>query len=224
MEGKAVVQIRAALEALRLSDYVPDAYRQLMIGNCLVRLGLNQAARASYIEALEGYLTHRLMWASGGMINLLVESYLLAGRSDLFAKTAAEADAYRADKRALAPVAQYAFALVELIRGNLDQTQKHVAQLIAKPRFKLTFEAGAAIQELVDRHDEAVPAAIERLLQVHANSAKHGALRDTHERYICLPAMAISILATNIGININSKSEYYSESYLQLLRAGSGLA
>ena len=88
----------------------------------------------------------------------------------------------------------------------------------------LSLETPQRCQELVDRHDEAVPAAIERLLQVHANSAKHGALRDTHERYICLPAMAISILATNIGININSKSEYYSESYLQLLRAGSGLA
>lgn len=205
------------LEALRVFREPPHAsWKQLMVAISLAKLGNYPKARESFRLALKGYLEDRT-WRGSSEPNQLVDTYVLAGESASLSQLSKEIVDYRSDPRGQSLVAIYASAVICLLYHQDEQVDVFVSGLLKKPRIKDTFAMGQVIRAIVDGDQSAFHDALDNLLKAHRGMAKFGGLRETPEGFLCLPAMSLSRIALERGIEVRAQSEYLSKGYLDYL-------
>jgi tetratricopeptide (TPR) repeat protein len=206
---------RAEQSLKRLKD--PDnSFEQLLVAICLTQLERYPDARSTYDLALQSSFKDRL-WHMSSEPNLLVNIYMMAGRPDLYARTWKEVEAYKSDRRGKSLWALYAYAMIRLMSGKDEEAYDYALGLLKKPTVKDTFAMGQTIQAIVECSQDAFDVALADLLNVHRGMARFGGLRGTPEGYLCMPAMSLSRIALERGMQVNTESEYLSRGYLDYL-------
>lgn len=190
---------------------------QFLAAICLTQLGKYSKAQDSFDAALRGFLKNRQDWHGTSRPNWLVDSYVLAGRPNLWPRVAEEIEAYKVDPRGRSLVALYAYALACLISHKDSETSDYVSGLLRKPKVKDTFAMGKVIAAIVAREQQAFDEALSELLDAHQRIARFGSLRETPEGFLSLPAMSLSKMALERGLAIGAESEYLSKGYLDYL-------
>ena len=190
--------------------------KQLLAAICLTKLGDYPEAQKAYSTSLRSALVDRL-WHLSGEINELVDTLVLSNDSSLLPRVLDEVEAYKLDRRGDALYPLYAYAITCLLVGEDDRANDHVVGLLNKPKIKDTFATGLTIRAIVERDQSAFEAALDGLLRAHRGRAKFGGLRETPEGYLCLPAMALSKLALDRGMQVELDNEYLSRGYLDHL-------
>jgi len=191
----------------------------LMIAMCRTKLGKYDLAQLSFRRALEGFLGKgRIWWFGTSQPNWLADAYVLAWLPQRYVDTFTAIESYKEDPRLPAPVAMYAYSLMRLIAEEAAAAAKYADSLLKQPKLKDLFAAGQAIQAIIALDQPAFDDALGALLQAHRGMAKFGALRETPEGYLCLPAMAPAKVALDRGMAVKSESEYLSQGYLDYLR------
>lgn len=74
------------------------------------------------------------------------------------------------------------------------------------------------MQAITKQAQTVLDSALGVVLQAHRGMAKFGALRETPEGYLCLPAMALAKLALDRGMAVSVENEYLSKGYLEFLQ------
>ncbi len=204
-----------ALEARsKASDWPSD---QLMVAICLTQLGKYPNALHFYDVALQGFLKDRRAWHGTSQPNWLVDTYILAKQPELYHQVQEEVEAYKLDRRGGSLVALYSYALVRLISSEDEAAGDYVSGLLKKTKVKDTFAMGKTIQAIIARDQSPFDLALDDLLKAHRGMAKLGGLRETPEGFLCLPAMSLSKMALERGMEINAESEYLSKGYLEYI-------
>lgn len=189
----------------------------LMIAICLTQLGNYRKANRAYRRTLKRFLKDRRAWHGSSQPNWLVDTLVMANRPRMCRKVFDEIEAYKSDYRGDSLVAHYSYALVNLICGCDSEAAKHIPMLLARPKYKWLYAAGAVIQAVIDRDQLAFGEALNQLLKAHQDMAKLGGLRETPEGFLCLPGMALSKMALERALKIETHSEYLSIGYLEYL-------
>jgi len=184
---------------------------------CLTKLGRFASAEDAYRFALRGFLDRPRDWRVPGLPNNLVDCYLMANAADVRPDVVREVEAYKSDRRGRALVPLYSYAVLSVAGGSDQEALQHAEGLLAKPRVKWTWAAGQAISALVDQDHAGLRESLDELLAAHRGMAKHGALRETPEGFLCMPAMSILLLARRRGLLISVTSEYVSMEYVEHL-------
>jgi hypothetical protein len=187
-----------------------------MVAICLTQLGDYPNAQHFYGLALRSSLRDRL-WHLSGEINRLVDALVLANQPDFYSQIAKQVETYKLDRRGDSLLALYAYALVRLVSGNDEEANDYVPGLLSKPKIKWTFAMGKIVKAILDRDQTAFDVALDDLLRAHQGRAKFGELRETPEGFLCLPAMSLSKMALERGLEVNAESEYLSKGYLDYL-------
>jgi hypothetical protein len=190
---------------------------QLKTAICLTMLQDYPAAREAFRFTLDNFLdSARKAWFTTHQPHWLTDTYVLADSPALYEQTWRELHTFK-----LAPRpglwGLYAYGSLCLVGGKDAEALTYVAGLLAKPKYKDMFSAGQAITAITAHDQMRLDAALIGLLNAHRGIAKFGALRETPEGYLCLPAMALSKAALDRGMAINVESEYLLKGYLQYL-------
>ncbi len=193
-----------------------SGYERLMVAIYLTQLGDFAQAQAEYREALEEMLEHHLATRTS-MIDMPVNTFVLAGGGVLADRVFQEVDAYRLDRRHDAAVAIYAYALVDLINGKSNEARAYTPRLLRVKRWRDMVALGRMIGAIADRDQAVFDSSLADLLKAHAGQAKFGQLRETPEGFLCLSAMALSRMAAERGLVVSSDSQYLSLGYLLYL-------
>jgi hypothetical protein len=191
--------------------------QQLMTAICLTQLGEYPDALRFYGQAIHNFLENRQSWHGSSQPNWLVDTLNLANQPNLHLKVLEEVEGYKLDPRGQSLVALYAYALMCLILGKDEETSKYVVGLGKKPKIRDTFAMGETIKAIIERNQAAFDVALNDLVEAHRRLVKFGGLRETPEGFLCLPAMSLSKIALERGLEINVESEYLSRGYLDYL-------
>jgi tetratricopeptide (TPR) repeat protein len=204
-------------QALKVFSEPPtNSGKQLMVAICLTKLGDYLNAQHFYTQSLRSSLQDRL-WHLSGEPSRLVDTYVLADLSDVLPEVLHEVEEYKLDPRGDSLLPLYAYALACLIMSRDEKAGDYVAGLIKKPKIKDTFAMGTTIKAIIGRNQAEFDAALDDLLRAHRGRAKFGALRETPEGFLCLPAMSLAKMALQRSMNVKSESEYMSKGYLDYL-------
>ena len=190
--------------------------KQLLAAICLTKLGDYREAQRTYSTSLRSALEDRL-WHLSGEVHRLVDTLILSNESSMFPRVLGEVEAYKLDRRRDALYPLYAYAIACLLAGEDERATDYVPGLLKKPRIKDTFAMGETIRAIVDHDQTVFDTALGALLRAHRGMAKFGALRETPEGFLCLPAMSLSKLALDRGMQVVLESEYLSRDYLDYL-------
>lgn len=204
-----------ALEVFKEAPHYP--WKQLMVAICLTQMGRYPNARHFYGLAIRGFLKDRRAWHGSSEPNLLVDTFVLANQPGLYPQVLEEVEAYKLDPRGKSLVALYAYVMVHLISGRDEEAGDYVPRLLKKPKVKDIFAVGNIIKAIIKRNQSAFDRAMNDLLKAHQGMAKFGGLQETPEGFLCLPAMSLSKIALERGMEINVESEYLSKRYLDYL-------
>lgn len=191
----------------------------LMVAICYTQLADYVQAKRQYRLALESLLEDpRRSWHAMSLPEWLIESYVLAGCQDYLERIAEEIGSYKLDYRGSSPGALFAYALLSLAMGQDQEARDYVPGILKRPKeWKLTFACGETVKAIVEHDQAAFDRSLQELLLAHRGQAKFGALRESPEGFLCLPAMCLSEMALDRGLLINVESEYLSMGYLRYL-------
>lgn len=190
---------------------------------CYTKLSMYEKAHLNYNYLLrtDGFrhgIGHELFVASA-QIEKLPEIYIMAGEPCSFLETLnIEINKYRADPKGKSPIAQYAYSLVNLILGELDDVSIYLNELETS-KIKDIRAIGFSLKALIEKNRLELNNALNQLYLAHKNLVKFGNLREASEGFICLPATAISILAVKREMNVTVESEYLPLEYVKYLTA-----
>jgi len=204
-----------ALEVFSKAQPWPENY--LMIAISLTQLGKFTKALHSYRQSVQGFLNDRKAWLGTGQPNWLVYSYILANQADLHPKVCEELEAYKQHPGGDSLVAFYAYGMLHLMSGDDNGASVYVPKLTKNPRHKWIFAAGKTMQAIVEQSQVDLRESLHGLLIAHQRLAKFGSLRETPEGFLCLPAMVLSRVALDRGMEVDLESEYLSRGYLNYL-------
>jgi tetratricopeptide (TPR) repeat protein len=211
------VQRQRYEQALELLEKDPDdSFEQLMVAICLTQLEEYPSAREFYGLAIQSFLGDRF-WFKISQPDLLIATYILANRTDCYPQVVEEIEAYKLDPRGDSLYAFYAYAASYLLSGEDEKANDCVARLFEKPTVTYTFAAGRTIKSIIEHSQPHFDEALGDLLDAHRGKAKFGGLRETPEGFLSLPAMSLSKIALERGLEINVESEYLSQGYLDYL-------
>lgn len=183
---------------------------------CLTKLDKYSNALRSFGLALQRFLEDRF-WHRTSQPNWLVDTFTLAHQPELFQQVQEEVEAYKLDPRGNSLVEFYSYALIRLIAGRDEETRDYVPGLLKRRKVKYTYAMGKTIEALIARDQAAFDSSLDDLLKAHRGMAKFGGLRETPEGFLCLPAMSLSKMALERGMELNAESEYLSRDYLNYL-------
>jgi hypothetical protein len=204
-------------QALKVFSEPPTgSWKQLMVAICLTKLGDYPNALHHYALSLRSSLEDRL-WHLSGEVNELVDTLVLSNESSLVSRVLDEVEEYKLDPRGDSLLPLYAYALACLITSRDEMAGDYVPGLLKKPKIKDTFAMGKTIKAIIGRNQAEFDAAFDDLLRAHRGRAKFGALRETPEGFLCLPAMSLAKMALRRSMKVNSESEYISKGYLDYL-------
>jgi hypothetical protein len=201
-----------------------DPGKQLMAAICLTQLKRYPNALHFYRLAVQGYVKNRRMWHGTSQPDDLVNALTLADQPEFYPQVREETETYKIDPRGDAPVALYSYALVRLIAHEDEAAGDYVPGLFKTPKIKDTFATGKVIKTIIERDQLVFESALEDLLKAHQGMAKFGSLRETPRGFLCLPAMSLSKMALERGMEVNVESEYLSKGYLAYLLHQQSLA
>jgi hypothetical protein len=103
-----------------------------------------------------------------------------------------------------------------MVNEPLDP-HKYANLLQLENRNKYGFYLGSSLYALSTQNTPKFIESLQGLLKAHEGSAKHGGLRWTAERFICLSAMSLGLLAMKRGMEVIINNEYFSMDYLEYL-------
>lgn len=194
-------------------------WKILMVAICYIKLGKYSEALEHFRAALHGFLEDPLQsfWRRSGQVNFLVDCYSMANQPDLYPQVFENTEEYHLDRRSRALMPQYAFSVIRLISGKDQEITDYVANLLKKPKIKLTYAMGKTIEAILELHQSTFNVELSNLLKAHRGMAKFGGLRETPEGYLCLRAMSLAKIALARGMSIDVESEYLSKRYLDFL-------
>jgi tetratricopeptide (TPR) repeat protein len=193
-----------------------SSFEQLMVAICLTQLKRYRDAMYFYDLAIQNSLKDRF-WYRTNQPNWLVDAYKLASRADLFPQLQSQLAEFVVNHGGESLVELYACGVIHLLSGRDEKAKDYVTGLLKKPKIKDTFAMGQTIAAIIGRDQLAFDAAMDGLLRAHRGMAKFGALRETPEGFLCLPAMSLSAIALERGLEVNAESEYLSKGYLDHL-------
>jgi hypothetical protein len=193
-----------------------DDQRKFYLAICQVQLGNYDEAQRLFEKSCSGMFKNQL-WKRTSQPNWLVEICVLAGRADLYPKVLKELNLYRMDYRGDSLVALYAYALMELLLPSGRDVTEWIQILLKRPKVKNTFAIGQIIRALVNEDLSALSDAVTDLLKAHEGMAKHGALRETAEGLLCMPAMSLAYVALKHNLKVEIDNDYLSIGYLEYL-------
>ncbi len=147
----------------------------------------------------------------------LVDICVLAGRADLYPAVLKELNLYHLDYRGNSLVALYSYALMELLLASGNDITECIQVLLKRPKVKDTFAIGRVLQAIVKEDQALFHEASVNLLKAHEGMAKHGALRETAEGLLCMPAMSLAYIARKHGLKVDIENDYLSIGYLEYL-------
>jgi tetratricopeptide (TPR) repeat protein len=204
--------------ALEAFGEAPDrAWKQLMRAICWTKLGQYAKALQVYKTAIHGMLEDYREWRGSSEPNILVDTFVMANEPLLYPRVRKEIEEYRLDRRGTSPIANYASAITLLLANQDEDALKCVPELVKRPKIKDMLAIGQIIRALVEHNQVDFSIALDELLDAHNGMVKFGALRETPEGFLCLPAMSLSRITLDRGLNVNTKSEYLSLEYLTLI-------
>jgi hypothetical protein len=220
------------MDAQKIQEYLfkyesaPKKYEQdyFYPAICEVRLGNYSSACTWFGAALKKMLEPRTYWRMSGQPNWPVNIALLSGRTDLYPSVFEALQAYRLHGCTYehtgghSPVAHYCYSVMEIILPDAGNLDFWVQDLLKRPKYKDLFAAGHAFRAILEKDQTALTLSIQALLEAHTGFARHGGLRLTPEGWLCLPAMALSILAAQNHLTMDIQNEYLSLGYLDFLQ------
>ena len=156
-------------------------------------------------------------WKATGEPNHLVDICILSGKPHHYPEVVQELNLYRMSRRRNSLVALYAYALMELFIPSGQNITTWIEGLLKEPKVKDTFAMGQALQAIVKEDQALFHEASANLLKAHEGMAKHGALRETAEGLLCMPAMSLAYMARKRGLKVEIENDYLSIGYLEYL-------
>jgi len=200
-------------------ERMDSSLEQLGVAICLTKLERYPEARGFYGLAIHSALGDGL-WLTMSQPDQLVCTFVLAGQPSLRSRILRQVEGYKLDPRGDSLVAYGAYAVLGLATGNDSDAQAYVQRLLAKPGARLPLAMGKVIEATIQRSQSGFDTALDTLLLAHRGMAKFGALRETPEGFLCLPAMSLAKIALQRGLSVDVISEYLSKGYLRHLLAG----
>lgn len=202
------------------SKLYENDYLELAI--CEVKLGDYSKAQSLFSESIDAMFGTNPLWLASSQPNWLVDIAILSGRSDLFPSVLEELNLYRLRSTKIQPVgssplAHYCYSVMEILYPSGGNITAWIKDLLKRPKYKDLYAAGFVLQTILDREQNAFMDSMGLLLKAHEGMAKHGELRLTPEGWLCLPAMTLSYLAKNNGLEVEIENEYLSLGYLEYL-------
>jgi tetratricopeptide (TPR) repeat protein len=183
---------------------------------CQVQLGDYEEARRLFEKSYFGMFKTQY-WKGTSQPNLLVDICIMSGRPDHYAEAVQELNLYRMSRRRDSLVALYAYALMELLIPSGQDITTWIQGLLKKPKVKDTFAMGQILRAFVEGDQILFHEASATLLKAHEGMAKHGALRETAEGLLCMPAMSLAYVALKRNFKIEIDNDYFSIGYLEYL-------
>ena len=105
----------------------------------------------------------------------------------------------------------------ELLYPTGKDFSKWVEVLTKRPKLKDMMAVGNIFKAILDRDETSLNSYMNDLLKAHEGIAKHGALRETAEGFLCMSAMSLAYAAHQYDLKVNVKSDYFSDGYLDFL-------
>ncbi len=195
-----------------------DHQEAFLIAICHVQLGEYVKAQQLFEKSCSAMFIPPMIWKITGQTNWLVNICVLSGRTDLYTSVWKELNLYQSDPRGNSSSALSSYSLMELLQPSGWDINQSIRGLLKKPKFKDMYAIGKALQAIVDRDSLALHNALRELLKVHEGMVKYGALRETAEGLLCMPAMSLAYVSCQRSLPINIESEYISNGYLDFLK------
>jgi hypothetical protein len=185
------------------------------LGNCYLRKKEYLTATKYFKMSINSSFTKPQLWRGSGQVNWLVDILILSKQLNLLDQVIKELETYKLKPNSgYSPIAHYSYCVADFLNGDND-TKYWIDKLLEKPSVKDIFFGGEAFQAIVNHNETEFNQALSALLKIHDGQAKHGALRETAEGLICMPAMSLIYLAMKNGIAITTESEYIAPDYFQ---------
>jgi hypothetical protein len=185
------------------------------LGNCYLRRTNYSLALKYYRMSINSCFRNRSLWKGSSEPNLLVDILILSKQLDLLDKVVIELETFKTKPLAGgSTIACYAYCITDFLKEN-NHTDFWIQKILEKPSIKYTYFLGLSLQAINAYHEIEFNQALEGLLKIHNGQAKHGALRETAEGLICMPAMSLIYLAMKNGIAITTESEYIAPEYFR---------
>jgi hypothetical protein len=194
------------------------AIQHLKMAICLSQMGDHVGALSSYRLALDSFLADRRSWLNCSRPDWLVFSAVLAGLPAAYALVRAELEAYWLLPGGSSLIASQAFAVSGLMSGEDMRALSPLDSLMRHPEVAWTVGFCRAVRGIVERRPADLDEGLRELLAAHRGQVRLGLVAWAPEGYLCLPAMALGMLAPDRGLALQVESEYLAPEYLAYLR------
>jgi hypothetical protein len=183
------------------------------LGNCYIRRIDYSNALKYYRMSINSCFINHSIWRASAEPNWLVDILILSKQLDLLDKVVMELETFKSVPLAgESTIAYYAYCITDFLKEN-NHAEIWIQKIITKPSVKYTYLLGQSLQAITTKCEIEFNQALDGLLKIHDGQAKHGALRETAEGLICMPAMSLIYLAMKNGISITVESEYIAPDY-----------
>lgn len=206
-----------------LTDYqkilrTDDIQSLFFIAICQVQLGDYAEAQRLFEKSFLDMFKPPKLWYGTNQPNWLVDICFLSNRTDLLPDVQREFGLFKQKfDTGYGLVAHYAFSLVELHLPSGWDIADSIQELLKRPKIKDMHAIGKTLLAIIASDPPALEAALSALLKAHKGMAKFGALRETAEGLLCMPAMSLARTAIERGLPVEIENDYYSNGYLQFL-------
>lgn len=185
---------------------------------CALHLEQFAAAKNWLNQAVVGMqAAKRPAWLRGKTVNEPIEAAILADRIDTLDSFVERCQVY-ADKPF--PVYTYALGLAHLAANRQDLCEQAIRELFTRTKVKECALWAGALQAIMLAKSDALEQALESLLIVHDNTAKHGELRWSPHGYVAMSALALLALGRRQGLRVEISNFYLPNRYVDYLLGG----
>jgi len=141
-----------------------------LLAICYVVLGEFNIAQGLFEKSCMSMFGPKKVWEISAHPDWFVDVWVLSGRKDLYPKIVESLEIFQKDQMksiANSLLTQYSCCLVELLHPTGTDISKWIQNLTTDTRIKDMFAIGQVIQAIIDRDNNAVNAAMEKLLIAH---------------------------------------------------------
>jgi hypothetical protein len=188
-----------------------------LIAVCYIQLNDYLSAINLFEKSCYAMLKPPKLWERTSQPNWLVDIGILSGRRDLFPKIEEELELYKKDARGNSLAALYAYSVMELLTSTEKGIYSAISKLKKKNKIKDYFAIGIILDAIIKHDETLLNAGLTDLLRAHEGMAKHGALRETSEGYICMQAMSLAYISKKRNLSVQIKNEYLPLEYVDFL-------
>jgi hypothetical protein len=197
-----------------------DEVSGFLLAICHVKLGDYIIAQQLFEKSCLAMFRPPRIWKVSSQVGWFVDVWILSTKNNLYPKVIEELENFKKDmpkSNVNSLVAQYSYALVELLYPTGIDISVYIKNLMAYPKIRDLYAIGEIFRAIIARDMTSVNAGMEKLLNVHQGKAKHGVLRETPEGFLCMSAMSLAYAAHQYGLKVNINNEYFSAGYLEFL-------